>query len=633
MCGIVGVVDLERRGRVERGLLERMRDTMTHRGPDGAGAWLSDDRNLGLGHRRLAIIDPDPAAAQPMVSDDGRTALVFNGEIYNHVELRRELEQQGVGPWRTDHSDTEVLLHGLRCWGLGLLDKLHGMFAFAWLDTQTRELVLVRDRIGIKPVYFTQHDGTFAFASEIKALLADPAQPRGIDERALYDYLSFLVPPAPSTLFKGISKLPGGCMLRVSAEGNVTQTRWYDVWDQVTPRAGINEEDAAELVLDSLKTSVASRKVSDVPVGVFLSGGVDSSTNAALFSAGETSPVKTFSIGYDDEYGTYKSELHHAERMANEIGADHHALKLSVEDLLGFVDRMVWLQDEPIADPVCVPVHFVSKLARNHGVVVAQVGEGADELFCGYPHWQRALKLQALSDRRFAGPLKWAGLSGLRARWGAGGKHYTEWLRRGAAGEPVFWSGAECFTESAKRGLLSQGMRDQFAGYSSWEALAPHYEHFRTKAWEPSPLHWMTHSDLHLRLPELLLMRVDKMAMGVSLEGRVPFLDHRFVELALSLPSAVKLGDGKTSKRILKRAVRGVIPDELIDRPKQGFGVPVYEWCFDRLGDEVRTKVDRFADATGLLDRDAVRGLLGRGAGQPAWTLYNLALWWETFLE
>lgn len=632
MCGIVGVLDTERRGRVERGLLERMRDTMTHRGPDGAGAWVGDDRNIGLGHRRLAIIDPDPAAAQPMVSSDGRSVLVFNGEVYNHAELRRELVSQGVGPWRTDHSDTEVLLHGLAHWGLDLLDKLHGMFAFAWWDAQTRELVLVRDRIGIKPLYFSQHNGRFAFASEIKALLEDPDQPRGIDERSLYDYLSFLVPPAPGTLFQGISKLPGGCLLRVSAEGRVTQQRWYDVWDHVTPRAGIREQDAADLVLDTLKASVTSRKVSDVPVGVFLSGGVDSSTNAALFSAGEASPVKTFSIGYDDEYGTYKSELHHAERMAREIGADHHALKLSVDDLLGFVERMVWLQDEPIADPVCVPVHFVSRLARDHGVIVAQVGEGADELFCGYPHWQRALKLQGLSDRWYAGPLKRAGLVGLRAA-GRGDKHYTEWLRRGASGEPVFWSGAECFTEAAKRGLLSQRMRDRFAGVSSWDSLSPMYEDFRAKAWEPSPLHWMTHSDLHLRLPELLLMRVDKMAMGVSLEGRVPFLDHRFVELALSLPSAVKLGDGKTSKRILKRAVRGVIPDDLIDRPKQGFGVPVYEWCFDRLGDEVRTKVDRFADATGLLDRDAVGALLQRGAGQPAWTLYNLALWWETFVE
>ncbi|MFI4861070.1 MAG: asparagine synthase (glutamine-hydrolyzing) [Phycisphaerales bacterium JB063] len=631
MCGVVGVVDLERRGRVERGLLERMRDTMTHRGPDGAGSWLSDDRSIGLGHRRLAIIDPDPAAAQPMRSDDGQTALVFNGEIYNHAELRRELQAQGVGPWRTDHSDTEVLLHGLRHWGLDLLDRLHGMFAFAWWDARTRELVLVRDRIGVKPIYYTQHDGKFAFASEIKALLEDPDQPRGIDERALYDYLSFLVPPAPSTLFRGIAKLPGGCLLRVSASGQVTQRRWYDVWDHVTPREGISEADAAGLVLETLKTSVASRKVSDVPVGVFLSGGVDSSTNAALFSAGEASPVKTFSIGYDDEYGTYKSELHHAERMAKEIGADHHALKLSVDDLLGFVDKMVWLQDEPIADPVCVPVHFVSKLAREHGVVVAQVGEGADELFCGYPHWQRALRLQGLSDRWYAGPLKRAGLAGLRTV-GRGGKHYTEWLRRGVSGEPVFWSGAECFTEAAKRGLLSQGMRERFAGYSSWQSLSPMYDAFRAKAWEPSALHWMAHSDLHLRLPELLLMRVDKMAMGVSLEGRVPFLDHPFVELALSLPSSVKLGDGKTSKRVLKRAVRGVIPDALIDRPKQGFGVPVYEWCFDRLGDAVRAKVDRFADATGLVDRAAAAALLERGAGQPAWTLYNLALWWEKFL-
>ena len=631
MCGIVGVIDLHQRGRVEQPLLERMRDTMTHRGPDGAGVWVSGDRNLGLGHRRLAIIDPDPAANQPMLSDDGQTALVFNGEVYNHAELRRELQAAGVGPWRTDHSDTEVLLHGYRYWGLDLLDKLHGMFAFAVWDAGKRELLLVRDRIGIKPLYFAQHGGKLAFASEIKALLADPAQPRAIDEQSLYHYLSFLVPPAPGTLFNGIAKLPGGCLLRIDAQGNIEQKRWYDVWDHVDPLHDINEAEAAKRVLASLKTSVAARKVSDVPVGVFLSGGVDSSTNAALFSDGEASPVKTFSIGYDDEYGTYKSELHHARRMAEQIGAEHHELRLSVDDLLGFVEQMVWLQDEPIADPVCVPVHFVSKLAREHGVIVAQVGEGADELFCGYPYWQRMLRLQSLSDRWYAGPLKRAGLSALRAV-GRGDKHYTEWLRRGVAGEPVFWSGAECFTESAKRRLLSPAMRQRFRGASSWDALRPMHEHFLAKAWEPSALNWMTHSDLHLRLPELLLMRVDKMAMGVSLEGRVPFLDHRFVELALSLPTAVKLGDGTTSKRILKRAVRGVIPDELIDRPKQGFGVPVYEWCFDRLGDRARETVAEFVAETGLFDPAEVEALLQRGAGQPAWTMYNLALWWKTFL-
>src|SRR5439155_1298151 len=493
MCGIAGTLSFEPSFRVTREHVDRMRETLAHRGPDGADTWVDDDGRIGLGFRRLAIIDLSDSAMQPMPNEDGSVRLVFNGEIYNHAEIRRELEQLGGHRFRTDHSDTEVIVHAFEQWGIDCIHRFRGMFALAIWDERAQELWLVRDRIGIKPLYWSVHHGRLNFASEIKALLTDPQQERGVDEQALYHYLSFLTTPAPQTLFKGIKKLPGGTWLRISVDGSVREQRYWDVWDNTSPLTGVSDDEIAALLLDELRTSVQLRKISDVPVGVFLSGGIDSSTNAALFSEGEAEPVRTFSIGYEGDYDSYKNEFQYARQMAELVGAEHHELKLTLDDLFDFLPEMVRLQDEPIADPVCIPVYYVSKLD----------------------------------------------------------------------------------------------------GLTSWDAIAPIRERFEAKAWERSNLNWMSYIDLNLRLPELLLMRVDKMSMGVSLEARVPFLDHKFVELAMSIPEKSKTNGG-TLKHILKKAVRGVIPDELIDRPKQGFGVPIHEWFFDRLGAEARPTLHEF---------------------------------------
>ncbi|HEX2189487.1 MAG TPA: asparagine synthase (glutamine-hydrolyzing) [Longimicrobiaceae bacterium] len=631
MCGIAGVMAFGGRFEVDEAYLTAMRDTMIHRGPDGGGNWISPDRRVGLAHRRLSIIDLSAAADQPMSNEDGSVWLVFNGEIYNHAEVRCELLRRGGHTWRTDHSDTEVVLHAYEEWGIDCLHRFRGMFALALWDGRKRELWLVRDRIGVKPLYYSVHDGRIVFASEIKALLRDPDQRRAINERALYDFLSFLTTPAPDTLFQGIRKLPGGTWLRVREDGTIREQRWWDAWDAARPLEGASEDEVASRVLAELAEAVKLRKVSDVPVGVFLSGGIDSSTNAALFSDGGGAPVKTFTIGYEGEYDSYRNELHHARRMAEFVGAEHHERLLTVDDLIDFLPEMVRLQDEPIADPVCVPLYYVSKLARDAGVVVCQVGEGADELFWGYRSWKTHLKLQRWNDLPVPRAAKRLGLRALE--WsGRGDSWHHELLRRGAEGVPVFWGGAEAFTEAQKRQLLSPAFRERFAGYTSWEAIRPIRERFEAKAWEPSPLHWMTYLDLNLRLPELLLMRVDKMSMGVSLEGRVPFLDHRFVELALSIPQEMKTRGG-VSKYLLKRAVRGVIPQELIDRRKQGFGVPIHEWFLDRLGTRAREHLDRFCAETGILDRDAVHRLIDRKQGDQAWFLLNLALWWEEYIR
>ena len=631
MCGINGAFVFDGSDfQVEENYIARMRDTMALRGPDGAGLWISPDRKIGLGHRRLSIIDLSAVADQPMSNEDGSLQVVFNGEIYNHAAIRAELVALGGHTWKTDHSDTEVILHAFETWGIDCIHRFRGMFAIALWDANKCELWLIRDRIGIKPLYYSVHHGRLVFASEIKALLQDPEQIRAVHEEAFYHYLSFLTTPAPQTLFDGIKKIPGGTWLRIRPDGDIAERRYWDVWDNVTP-SSLSEEDAAAAVLAELKTAVKLRKVSDVPVGVFLSGGIDSSTNAALFSEGEGGPVKTFSIGYEGEYKSYKNELNYARQVADFVGAEYYERRLTQNDLLDFLPQMIHLQDEPIADPVCVPVYYVSKLARDNGVIVCQVGEGADELFCGYSSWKQAMDIQnALNSAPVPAAVKKLGMTGIRVI-GKGDSQRYEWLRRSSVGQPIFWGGAEAFSEAQKQRLLSPRLREKFRNLTSWDALAPIHERFQAKAWDQSPLSWMSYLDLNLRLPELLLMRVDKMSMGVSLEGRVPFLDHKFVELAMGISPALKTKDG-TLKYLLKKAVRGVIPDEIIDRKKQGFGVPVYEWFLDRLGEQARRDLSEFCDKTDFLNKAEVMRYMDDGCGPLVWYLLNFALWWKEYI-
>jgi asparagine synthase (glutamine-hydrolysing) len=340
--------------------------------------------------------------------------------------------------------------------------------------------------------------------------------------------------------------------------------------------------------------------------------------------------VRSFSIGYEGRYDSYRNELEYARLMSRVVGADHHERLLTQDDFLDFLPQMVHLQDEPIADPVCVPLYFLSKLARDHGVIVCQLGEGSDELFWGYPAWRSTLRLQRLADRV---PLavKRLGLTALSMMRAQASRPYVL-LSRASAGEPLFHGGTEAFTDARRHALLSPRLRSLLSGLTSWDVLRPIHERFLERAWEPSHLHWMSYVDLRIRLPELLLARVDKMSMGASLEARVPFLDHKFVELALSIPSHVKTRDN-TLKYILKKAVRGVIPDQIIERPKQGFGVPVNEWFLGRLGDLARRELDEFCGQTDNLDRGAVSALFAQRRAWDIWFLLNLALWWKHYIR
>ncbi len=632
MCGIVGALSFSNtRFNITEEYIVKMRDVMSHRGPDGAGVWISSDRRIGLGHRRLSIIDLSIAANQPMSNMDGRLHIVFNGEIYNHSDIRKELEATGKYFWKTDHSDTEVILHAFEEWGIDCVHRFRGMFAIALWDDQKKELWLIRDRIGVKPLYYSIHNQRIVFASEIKALLEDPDQIREVNEEGFFDYLSFLTVPAPNTLFKGIYKLPSATILRIDVEGNLEQRKYWDVLDFAKPMQNVSEEEMSKKILEELRTAVQLRKVSDVPVGVFLSGGIDSSTNAALFSEGETSTVKTFSIGYAGNYESYQNETKYAKLVSDKVGAEYHEKLLTSEDLISFIPKMVSLQDEPIADPVCVPVYYVSKLARENGVIVCQVGEGADELFWGYPYWKLSLKMQKLSDLPIPIFLRKAVL-GILSLLGRDKDWRFEYLRRSSENQPIFWGGAEIYTQVQKRRLLSARMNKQMQNRTSWEVLKPIYEHFQQKSKTKAVLDWMSYLDLNLRLPELLLMRVDKMSMGTSLEARVPFLDHKFVELAMSIPPEIKMKNDQL-KYILKKSVRGIIPDEVIDRRKQGFAAPMKEWFEEGLGDVARKELKEFCMETDLLNWTEVERLLDGEKKSNAWPLLNVAQWWKIYIK
>lgn len=633
MCGIAGAVVFDDSAfQITPEYLTRMRDAMAHRGPDGTGLWIEPGGRLGLAHRRLTIIDLSTSANQPMTTADGRLRIVYNGEIYNHAEVKRELNAIGSPQWLTDHSDTEVILNAFAQWGIDCLQRLRGMFAFALSDARTGDVWLARDRMGIKPLYYSAHHGRMTFGSEIKVLLQDPEQPRRVHEESLFHYLSFLTAPAPHTFFAGIMKLEPASWMRVSRTGKIERRRYWDVWDHTQPMRTQSDAEIAETVLDGLRDAVRVHKEGDVPVGCALSGGTDSSTNVALFAEGDSRPVHTFTIGYDSEYESSRNEFGYAQNVATMFGTVHHEKRLSQEHLLDFLPRMIRLNDEPNGDPVCVPVYYMSQMARDNGVKALQLGEGADELFCGYDSWNLRIRLQEYDDLPVPRVVKRAALAGLAAA-GKSDEFYYEYLRRGAMGQPIFWSGSEHYTQATKERLLSERLRKQFAGRTSWEAVAPARARFLEKAWEPSHLNWQTYADLNLRLPELLMMRVDKMGMGASIEGRIPFLDHQFVELVMSIPTAAKTRN-RELKAVLKRAVRGLIPDEIIDRPKQGFGVPVDEWLADRLGAYAAAELKTFCRESDLLHWPEIERLLAdpRRKGS-VWILLSVALWWKEFIK
>ncbi|MBX6364423.1 MAG: asparagine synthase (glutamine-hydrolyzing) [Gemmatimonadetes bacterium] len=642
MCGICGSFAYGWQAGDDPSIIERMRDAMSHRGPDDAGIYTSPDGTLALGHRRLSIVDLSPAGRQPMCNEDGTVWIVFNGEIYNHARLRPDLEARGH-IYRS-RADTETLLHLYEEYGTDMLRRVHGMFALAIWDARRRRLFLARDRIGIKPLYFAQTDGRFLFASEIKAILQHPSVERDLDPTALYHYLTFLATPAPSTMFRGIRKLPAGHFLEVDAGGQVRMERWWDLADAPAPDPELlrSEEACRRHVLGLLEEATRERLMADVPFGVFLSGGVDSTTITALVRRLHGGALRTFSVGYTD--APEHDEVAHARRVARHFGTEHHEILIDQHDLISYVPQLIHAQDEPLADWVCIPLYYVSKLVRDSGTIVALVGEGSDEQFAGYRHYLRYVKLS-----RGAWPMYRRLPRGLRAilhrgldpllRSSGVPREVRELFRRAARNEPLFLSGAVAAWETEKRELMSDAMRrGEWASISSVPLVRANAEHLRARRPGATFLDTLIYQEFQLRLPELLLMRVDKITMSTSIEARVPFLDHRLVSFTSHVPEAMKLR-GMRTKHLLKEAVRGLIPDDVIDRPKQGFSAPVKEWFRGPLAGYARRSImeSRLRERD-LFDYDALDGMLeAHRSGRKnydtiLWNLLNLSQWYDGWI-
>jgi asparagine synthase (glutamine-hydrolysing) len=633
MCGVVGALLFRSSNfNISEPYITNMRDSMAHRGPDAAGTWISPDGRVGLGHRRLSVIDLSEVANQPMNSAHGTLWISFNGEIYNHADIRKELDALGPRQWNTAHSDTEVILNAFQEWGIDCVQKFRGMFAFALWDSRKRELWLVRDRIGIKPLFYSIHNNRVVFASQMNALLKDPDQGRVVDEKGLYNYLTFQGTPAPQTLLQDVKKVPPGTWLRIDESGTVREHRYWDVLDHTTPLVDLSDAEIAERLLEELQASVKACKVSDIPLGMFLSSGLDSSTTAALLSEGESRPIRTFTIGNEGSYDGVDDETSHAREFAHFIGSEHRERRLTNGHITRFVQDVIALQDEPISDPVCIPIYYLSEMARESGVHVCLVGDGSDELFCGYPHYEVLMRLQRLNELPVPRSMKALGLSALSAIGKGNGFPY-ERLRRSVNNEPIFWSCEESFTAAQKACLLSPRLRETFKDYSSAEAVTPYFQRFKAKAWEDSHLNWMTYVEMNLRVPEVLVPRHDKMGMSMSIEARVPYLDHKLVELAMSIPTSVKTRNG-TLKYILRKAMAERLPKDVVNRGKGFMGSPLQEWFLKPHLNSIRRSIEDFCDHTDLLNRAEVMRLVDEDH-VPArlWSLMAFIWWWKAQVQ
>ncbi|MCS6808696.1 MAG: asparagine synthase (glutamine-hydrolyzing) [Bacteroidota bacterium] len=634
-------------------VLKRMSDVMAHRGPDDEGQWIAQDRRAGFAFRRLAIIDLSANGHQPMTTPDERLTIVFNGEIYNHRALRCELEALGYR-YRSE-TDTETILYGFVEWGEHLLHKMVGMWGFAIWDSHSKELFAARDRIGIKPLYYTHQGGRFLFASEIKALLQHKSVTPELNIDELPNYFCYSM-TGSSTLFQGIQKLAPGHYLRLKKDGTlIIQEYWnplvgYESYpEHVQEHLSQAQRGDTSLVereiLRLLRQAVRDRMMSDVPFGVFLSGGIDSSVNVALMAELMDRPVDTFSVGFKkcEKY----NEMHYARRVSALFKTHHHEILIDEQDALEVMERLAWHEDEPNGDPVCIPLNFVSKIAREHGTIVVQVGEGSDEQFAGYAWMHRELRFYNSWWKWFTMlPVSIRKLAFAVAQplaYGQGQYLALDYLRRAVERTTLYRGGGVDITAVLQKRLFGSRFRalantsDNLAERIDAELLSrkPDVDFLMHMVW----------FEFRHRLPELLLMRVDKITMAHGVEARVPFLDHRLVEYTMMLPQSVKVPrlvhEGGETKHLLKRTVRAILPHDIIYRPKQGFAAPVNEWFRSSLRRYWEHEVLGSRLVTdGILDNIMLQELMQRhmrarhtNYGKSLYALLNLALWYKQYIS
>jgi asparagine synthase (glutamine-hydrolysing) len=630
VCGIAGFVDPQcRLAREEASaLLDRMCRIISHRGPDDQGT-MTTAAGAALGMRRLSIIDL-AGGHQPISNEDGTVSIVFNGEIYNYRELYKELESRGH-VFRTN-SDTEVIVHAFEEFGANCVDRLRGMYAFAIWDAKDRRLFLARDRVGKKPLYYSLlPDGTLVFGSELKALLVHPSVRREINPLAVDAYLTCGYVPDPLTILRDVKKLEPGHHLTF-VDGRVTVAKYWDFQYKSLPEG---RPRAADDYLEELRTllaeSVRLRLVSDVPLGAFLSGGVDSSTVVGLMSREMSRPVKTFSIGFhEDSY----NELKYARIAAKHFGTEHHEFVVT-PDLCAVVDDLAWYLDEPFADSSAIPTYMVSKMARDFVTVVLS-GDGGDELFAGYTRYaidrKRAgfAQLPKLVRKGVMGPVSH------RLPHGAWGRNYLH----NVALDPIdrYVDSISIFTTLTKSHLYADGFQEALRNNGTGNerfSLAGYAEQVTSG----EPLDALLYIDSKTYLPGDILTKVDRMSMAVSLEARVPLLDHKLIEFVAKIPAGLKL-KGLETKYIFKQAVRDLVPPGILDRPKQGFGVPVQEWINKQLRERIRgTLTEPRTRERGFVRQEHVNLLLDehergrRDHSTQLWALFMLELWHRAVFE
>jgi asparagine synthase (glutamine-hydrolysing) len=629
MCGIAGIVAADRLHADERARVELMRDVLTHRGPDGAG--LHSDERAALAHRRLSIVDV-AGGHQPLANEDGSIWITYNGEIYNHADVRVMLEAAGH-KYRT-RSDTETIVHAYEQWGDECVHRFRGMFAFALWDAPKRRLLLARDRLGVKPLYWACVNSRLLFASEIKSILESGLIAAEPNERVLSEVLATRYTSSVETMFRGIFKLLPGHRL-VFEDGRVRISQYWDLpVDGPDPAiANLPERELINRFRDLLQESVRLRLMSDVPFGMFLSGGIDSSAVAALMTKEIDRPVETFSVAFEDRAF---SELEYAREVARAVGANAHEIVIDDRDFFGALPRLVWHEDEPIAHPSSVPLHFVSALARQH-VKVVLTGEGSDELLAGYGKYPRSLlnwKAGGIYERVVPAAVRTTVASSIVPRLPTRVARYARRSFLAVPRDParMFFDTFAGVPLHLQHELLAPPV------VRGADTYGPSLEYFAIPDAHGGILNALLYTDVKTYLVELL-MKQDQMSMSTSIESRVPFLDHELVEFAAHLPERLKL-NGFTTKRILREAMRGVLPESILSRPKMGFPVPFANWARGGWNDVMRdVLLDRRTKQRGLINAAAVERLLdghregARAGGDAIWALVNLELWYRTFID
>jgi asparagine synthase (glutamine-hydrolysing) len=632
MCGINGIaLSSQSLRRMDLAVLERMRDVITYRGPDDQGVFI--DGRIGLGHRRLSIVDV-AAGHQPMTNEDGSLHITYNGEIYNHADFRASLEARGH-VYRT-HCDTETILHLYEEYGDSCVDQLRGMFVFAIWDGRKRELFIARDRLGVKPLYYAHtDDGSLYFGSEIKTLFEAGAIKPEVNFGALPDYLANHATSGEDTLFCGVKRLlPGHTLLW--CDGKIKIKRYWDVSFAKNLEKGRSDQDYIAEWSELFRTSVRLRLMADVPLGMFLSGGIDSSAIAAAMSAMVDEPIKTFSVAFAEREA---NELEYARIVARAYKTNHHEIVVSPEDFFKALPKLVWHEDEPLAHPSSIALYFVSRLASQH-VKVVLTGEGSDELLAGYARYRKTILNLALGERyNSLTPVSIRNvvqnrIEGMRAASKVRQKLRRTFLTLSPNIESIYFDNFAVFPQHMQEQLLTTDTRERIGAIDPYAAVREVLK--QTDA--TSLLDRLLYADIKTYLHELL-MKQDQMSMATSVESRVPFLDHKLVEFTSSLPERLKLR-GWTTKYVLRKSMRGILPEAILSRPKMGFPVPIGAWfrgAYSSVIDEY--VLSERAMNRGFFNPDFVRELVrrhqrgGEDHSERLWAFVNFEIWQRQFFD